>query len=58
MPATANDVKVDFSSNPDGYRIDFRDRPTRTTNAHISVKPVTASASNFCTFSTISRVAP
>ena len=55
MPATANDVKIDFSANPDGYRIDFRGNGA--TN-NLSIKPVTASASNFCTLSTISRKSP
>ena len=57
VPATANDVLVDFDINPDGYRIDFRGtRPGM--NNHVSVKPVSASASNFCTFSTIERKTP
>ena len=53
VPATANDILIDFDSNPDGYRIDLRG----TGNA-ISVKPVTASASNTCTVSTINRNVP
>lgn len=57
MPATANDVLVDFDVNPDGYRIDLRGSCTGC-NQHISVKPVSASASNVCTFSTIKRASP
>lgn len=57
VPATSNDVLVDFDINPDGYRIDFRGGANGQNN-HLSVKPVSASATNFCTFSTISRKSP
>lgn len=57
VPATTNDVLVDFDINPDGYRIDFRGSKAGMNN-HISVKPVSASASNVCTFSTIYRNTP
>jgi hypothetical protein len=59
VPATANDVKIDFTTNPDGYRIDFRGATSYgISNQHLSIKPVTASASNFCTLSTIMRKSP
>lgn len=57
VSATANDELVDFDVNPDGYRIDFRPGGFSGNN-HISVKPVTASATNFCTFATVSRKIP
>ncbi len=57
VPATSNDVLVDFDLNPDGYRIDFRGSRSGKNN-HLSVKPVSASATNFCTFSTIERKSP
>lgn len=56
VPATTNSELVDFDANPDGYRIDFRDGFTG--NHHISVKPVSASTTNFCTFATIKRAVP
>jgi hypothetical protein len=56
VPATSNHEKIDFSVNPDGYRIDFRDGFIG--NHHLSIKPVAASASNFCTISTIKRASP
>lgn len=58
VPATANDELVDFSINPDGYRIDLRMVGIQNANQHISVKPAAASASAYCTFSTIKRIAP
>jgi hypothetical protein len=58
VPATTNDILVDFDANPDGYRIDLRGSAVAGQNQHISVKPVSASASNFCTFSTIKRSSP
>lgn len=58
VPATANDELVDFSANPDGYRIDLRDVGIQNRNQHISVKPVSASASAYCTFATSKRIAP
>lgn len=57
MPATANHTLVDFDVNPDGYRIDFRGGATGKNN-HLSIKPVTASTTNFCTVSTIERKVP
>ena len=56
-PATSNDVLVDFDMNPDGYRIDFRSSGGASNN-HLSIKPVSASATNFCTISTIYRKTP
>jgi hypothetical protein len=56
-PATSNDVLVDFDMNPDGYRIDFRGSASGKNN-HLSIKPVSASATNFCTLSTIERKSP
>ncbi len=53
--ATSYDTLVDFDINPDPFRIDFRGGGA--TN-HISVKPVAASATNFCRISTISRNVP
>ena len=58
VPATANDELVDFSANPDGYRIDLRAVGIQNANQHISVKPVSASASAYCTFATTKRIAP
>ena len=58
VPATSNDELVDFSTNPDGYRIDLRATGIQNANQHISVKPVSASASAYCTFATIKRIAP
>ena len=55
MPATSYDTLIDFDTNPDPYRIDFRGGGQ--TN-HISVKPVAASASNVCRISTIQRHVP
>jgi hypothetical protein len=52
VPATSNDELVDFSANPDGYRINLRGRGIQNANQHMSVKPVTASASAYCTFAT------
>lgn len=54
VPATANDELVDFDMNPDGYCITFRGTVAGQNN-HISVKPVSASASNVCTFATTTR---
>jgi len=54
-PALSSDTLIDFDINPDPYRIDFRGGGK--TN-HISVKPVAASASNFCRISTINRNVP
>lgn len=58
IPATSNDVLVDFDVNPDGYRIDMRATGIQNANQHISVKPVSAGVTNFCTFSTAKRIAP
>ncbi len=57
VAATTRDEKVDYTINPDGYRIDFRGTAAGKNN-HISVKPVSASATNFCTFATIERKTP
>lgn len=59
IPATSNDILIDFDVNPDGYRIDLRGATSYgIQNQHISVKPVSASATNMCTFSTIKRASP
>ena len=55
VPATTNDTLVDFSTNPDPYRIDFRGSATSN---NISLKPVTASSSLVCKIATISRNVP
>ena len=58
VPATTLDTLVDFDINPDPYRIDFRGTNTYGANQHVSVKPVSASSSNRCVFSTIKRAVP
>lgn len=52
MPATANDTLLDFTANMDPYRINLRGATTGQ-NQHLSVKPVSASASAYCIFETI-----
>lgn len=53
VPATSNDTLVDFDANPDPYYITFRDAISAGSNRHVSVKPVSASSSNVCKFSTV-----
>jgi hypothetical protein len=56
--ATTNGILVDFDINPDPYRIDFRDAIPAGQTRTLSIKPVSASASNRCVISTIKRAVP